>query len=124
MEGKKMVSNNLINEFAQCLLLGWITEGIFLALFVTVILVLIAVLRQKRKSRLQSLLIYHNQKPKAEIQTAEHEEETKTRIEKLIYPITGNRQISDFLKEQSINSKNSEEQPNLEVMGHKQNESV
>ena len=105
---EKMVSNNLTNEFAQCILFGWITEGIFLVSFVTAILIFIAILRQKRKSKLHSLLLFHNQKPKAEIQTSEQWEGTKTRIEKLIFPITENRQISDFLKEQSINSKNSD----------------
>ena len=117
--------NNLINEFVQNIVfpyfLGWITEGICLVSFVIAIFVLIIIMRQKRKSQLQSPLIYYNQKPKAEIQTTEQWEKAKVHIEKLLYEITENRQISDFLEGQS---KNSDQQVNYEIIGHKQNELI
>lgn len=112
-------------EFVQRIVfsnfLGWITEGIWTVLFLTTILVLIVVLKQRRKSKLQSLLIYHNQKPKTEIQSSEQWEKAKAHIEKLLYEITEHRQIPDSLEEQSIKS---DEQLNYEVIGHAQNELI
>ena len=120
-----MALNHLTNEFVQSIIfthfLGWITEGICLVLSVTAILVLIVILRQKRKPKLQSLLIYHNQKAKEEIQTTQQWKKAEAHIEILLYEITKNRQISDFLKEQSTCSG---KQPGLKVMGHKRNEPV
>lgn len=120
-----MAVNNLTNEFVQGIVfpyfLGWITEVIWLILFVTAIFVLIVIIRQKRQSKLQSLLIYHNQKPKAESQNPEQWGKAKARIEKLLYEITENRQISDFLEGQSINS---DAKLDYEVIGHKQNELI
>ena len=120
-----MALNHLTNEFVLSIVfpysLGWITEGIWLVLFVAAILVLFLILSQKRKSKLQSLLICYNKKPKVEIQTTEQWEKAKAHIEKLLYEITENRQISDFLEEQSIRS---DEQFNSEVIGHKQNELI
>ena len=120
-----MALNYLTKEFVLCIafpnFLGWITEGIWMVLFLTAILVLIVVLKQKRKSKLQSLLIYHNQKPKTEIQTTKQWEKGKAHIEELLYEITENRQITDFPERQSINT---DEQCNFEVIGHKQNELI
>lgn len=120
-----MAVNYLNNEFMQSIVfphfLGWITEAIWLVLFVTAILVLIVIIRQKRRSKLQSLLIYHNQKPKAESKNPEQWGKAKAHIEKLLYEITENRQISDFLEGQSINS---DTKLDYEVIGHKQNELI
>ena len=120
-----MALNYLTKEFVLCIafpnFLGWITEGIWMVLFLTAILVLIVVLKQKRKSKLQSLLIYHNQKPTAEIQTTKQWEKAKAHIEKLLYEITEHRQLSDLHEEQSINT---DEQFNYEVIGHAQNELI
>lgn len=118
-----MALNHLINESVQRIIfpcfLGWITEGIWLVLFATAILVLIFILRRKRKSKLRSVLIYHNQKPKAQTQTTEQWEKAKAHIEKLLYEITEHRQISEFIERQSVNS---DEKFNYEVIGHKENE--
>ena len=50
-----MALNDLINEFVQSISFphfpGWITEGIWLVLFIAAILVLIVTLKQKRKSK-------------------------------------------------------------------------
>ena len=118
-----MALNSLTNECVQSIVfpyfLGWITEGIGTILFVSAIIVFIVILKQKRKSELRNLLIYHNRKPKPEIQTTKQWQKAKDHIEKLLYEITENRQVSDFLKDQS---KNSDEQFDYEVIGRKPNE--
>jgi hypothetical protein len=120
-----MVLSNLTSVFIESLLSSYFqgstTEGILLIIFLTAIFFLIVIVKHKRKSKSQSVLICHNKKLTAETQTTEQWEKAKVHIEKLLYKMTEQRQSSDFLEQQLSNS---DEHLNCEVIKHRQAECI